>query len=339
MNELWEDPETGLTSFAQFRKTAKEHGITITVEKLKEWYDQREENQVTKRVTRNVASFIPIQCPDNVECLQMDLMDISKYSAQNSNFKFLFNVLHLNTRYVWSFPVKTKSPTSIDEHLESVIMKARTDANEITVTSDDGTEFKGSVASLLKKYKIKHYVSVDTNNTANIERFHRTLWGYINKYATAKKTLKFVDVIPQLITKYNRTMNRAIKATPESLWKSDRVELPKRRAPKAKLQIGDRVRFLVKRETFDKRSFKNMLSEQIFTINSRVGNRFTLSNGNAYLERELVKVSDINQGVQRKPVEITEDNTIKEAAPTIAEQITKVQKTNEFINPINIVGV
>ena len=87
LNELWEDPETGLTSFAQFRKTAKEHGITITVEKLKEWYDQREENQVTKRVTRNVASFIPIQCPDNVECLQMDLMDISKYSAQNRDRK------------------------------------------------------------------------------------------------------------------------------------------------------------------------------------------------------------------------------------------------------------
>lgn len=323
LNDLWNDPETGLTSLSQFHKTIKQHGLSLTMKQLQGWYNGKETNQVTKKVKRDVKAFIPIQCPENVECLQMDLMDISKYSAQNSNFKYLFNVLHLNSRYVWSFPIKSKSPTAIVSHLENVVdaVRKRTDENEITVTSDDGSEFKASVAALLKKLNIRHYTSVDTYNTANIERFHRTLWGYINKYATAKKTLKFIDVLPQLISKYNQAQNRSIKNSPEKLWNADRVELPRRKVPKTTLRVGDRVRFLVKQETFEKRSFKNQFSEQIFTIESLDGNRFVLSNGDKYLARELQLVPEQLSVVSERP----------QVQEPLEEQIKKVTKTNKTV--------
>lgn len=316
MNEqldlLWNDPEIGFTSLSQFSKNIKEKGVKITPKELKEWFDSLSENQISKPVVRNVRDFIPIQCPPNVECLQADLMDVSKYSRVNGGVKFLFNVLHLDTRFIWSFPIKSKSPTNIVDHLASVIdlVKKRSPGKEITLTTDDGSEFKGSVGSFLKKNNIKHYTSVDTNNTANVERFHRTLWGYINKYATAKNTLKFIDVLPQLITKYNNAMNRSIRASPLSRWNLSEFKPRFRLSPLSTFNVGDRVRFMVKLKTFDKRSFNNKYSTNTFLILSTEGNRFKLSNGNSYLARELLLSKDKSEkeGVDKKIKEVSKIN-------------------------------
>jgi hypothetical protein len=316
MNEqldlLWNDPEVGFTSLAQFSKNIKEKGVKITQKNLKEWFDSLSENQITKPVTRDPKAFIPIQCPPKVECLQADLMDISKYSRTNGGVKFLFNILHLDTRFVWSFPIKSKSPTNIVDHLASVVdlVKKRAPQNEVTLTTDDGSEFKASVGTFLKKNNIKHYTSVDSNNTANIERFHRTLWGYINKYATAKNTLKFIDVLPQLISKYNKATNRSIRGSPLSKWNLSEFKPNYRLPPVSNFNVGDRVRFMVKLKTFDKRSFNNKFSTNTFLILSKEGNRFQLSNGNSYLARELVMSNDKSEkdGVDKKIKEVTKVN-------------------------------
>lgn len=339
LNTLWNDPETGLSSLTQFHRTVKQLGVNISMKQLKEWYDGKSVNQITKKPQRKPQSFIPIQCPVNVECLQADLMDISKYSASNSNYNYLFNVLHLNTRFMWSFPIKHKSPNDIVEHMESVIklVRVRTPNNEITVTTDDGSEFMAAFATLLERLNVKHYTSVDTNNTANIERFHRTLWGYINKYATAKNTLKFVPVLPQLISKYNNAVNRSIKTTPLQLW--DGVALTKkktvalrRKKPKSRLKIGDHVRFLIKLATFDKRSFKNMYSTNVYTIKWKKGNRYVLSNDAEYLARELQRVDDDDEPVEPvEPVVAVAKNKPQKNLGSLETQIDKVTRKRRTV--------
>jgi len=337
LNKLWNDPETGLTSLTQFHNTVKQHGIKISMKELKNWYQEQSVNQITKRVKRNESEFYPIQSPQHVDCLQADLMDISKYAQSNSNFNFLFNVLHLDTRFVWSFPIKQKTPQPIAQHLATVIrlVKQRSPSNEITVTTDNGTEFKGAVASLLRENAIKHYTSVDTNNTANIERFHRTLWGYINKCATANNTLKFIDVLPKLITKYNNATNRMLHSSPQQLWRKPAEHPEQRPKPATRLKIGDRVRFQTNLQKFDKRSFLNRFSTGIFTITAKNGNKFVLSNGGEYLPRELQFVSTPkSKPKSQTSVRTRRDKPVNQPAEqreTLASQLQTVTKRNRTI--------
>ena len=80
------------------------------------------------------------------------------------------------------------------------------------------------------------------------------------KYFSANNMMNYIDVLPNLIKKYNNTYHRSIKCTPafarapsnyqhmyDALYnrREDNVEV------KPKFKIGDRVRILKKKKTFE----------------------------------------------------------------------------------------
>lgn len=328
VDDLWNDPEIGLTSFEQFYKNLVERGVHVLKPTLREWYNNKD--VVQQSVKKSKPDFLPIKCPFESDCYQADLMDISRFAKSNNKFKFLLNIIHFRSRFVWSFPIKNKKPTTIAPLLESVLKHAK---NLINLTTDDGNEFKGAVSKMLNKLNVTHYASTNKNNTSNIERFHGTLWGYIRRYMTAMKTLKFIDVLPKLISKYNNAKHTAIKTTPLKAYNAD-VPLEKLSVAKNphNFVIGETVRLMNKRKKFDKLSFENTYSEKIYEIDGFEGNRYILKHDGKiipkrYLERELLLV----------PKKIEDNATLisfTEALRTL-DQINKQVRRNvkEFNGP------
>ena len=93
-----------------------------------------------------------------------------------------------------------------------------------------------------------------------VERFNRTLKERLYRYFTAANTLRFDDVLPDLMQGYNATRHRSIGMAPqdvtwgneEAVWKR-LYGLRLKGKKKPQFKVGDRVRLNKIHRTFEKR--------------------------------------------------------------------------------------
>ena len=69
------------------------------------------------------------------------------------------------------------------------------------------------------------------------------------KFFTAKNTLTYIDVLPQLVKSYNNTYHRSIKMKPTQVTKANEAKVwdtlygsDAQKRVRFKFQVGDRVR-------------------------------------------------------------------------------------------------
>lgn len=245
--KLFYNTQHGFKSFNALYEVVKEKGIKVPKKELKEWYDAQAVNQLTKTPK---VHYNKIQSPYNaVGVLQMDLMDISRLSRENKNYKFIMNVIDVYSRYVWSFPLKNKEAGSVAVALKKVLeeIKKKFPDNTLTLTTDQGKEYEGAVNKLCKEYEVARYFN-DPNAvtahtiTAVVERYHRTLLNKMRKFMTFNDSLSFIDELDSFTKNYNETIHSTLKAKPEDVYQG-KVVIPKvEKEEIAPLEIGQLVR-------------------------------------------------------------------------------------------------
>ena len=96
------------------------------------------------------------------------------------------------------------------------------------------------------------------------------------KYFTANNTQRYIDVLSNIVEKYNNTYHRSIKLTPSDALNTAKYQhvhnalYAKENARKAispKFHVGDIVRITGKRGTFEEGFTPNWI-EEVFTISS-----------------------------------------------------------------------
>ena len=173
LKNLFYNPKLGLTSYKQLYEKAKENNINVSLNQVKDFYNNQEVNQIFKE--KHKPLYIPISA-DKVGTLQADLIDMSKLASHNKNYKWILNVIDVYSRKVWSFPIKTKEPTNVLPAIKKVVA----DVAEVDkLTTDSGGEFKGSVSKYLKDNNFTQVFANPTDNTklrtGMVERYHKTL--------------------------------------------------------------------------------------------------------------------------------------------------------------------
>ena len=95
------------------------------------------------------------------------------------------------------------------------------------------------------------------------------------KYFTAKNTLTYIDVVPQLVKSYNHTYHRSIKMKPSQVTKANEAKMwdtlygnDVDKRVRFKFQVGDRVRISKMKRMFEKSYLPNF-TEEIFTVYKR----------------------------------------------------------------------
>ena len=95
----------------------------------------------------------------------------------------------------------------------------------------------------------------------------------IGKYFTANNTTTYINALPEIIDKYNHTYRRAIKCTPTLAREPSNYQHvfealygEKQSSGPAKYKVGDRVRIVKKKKTFEK-GFTPNWTEELFTVN------------------------------------------------------------------------
>ena len=182
-------------------------------------------------------------------------------------------IIEVFTKYGWAIPLKTKTGVEVSRAFEK-LWKNKAVPHPKKLWTDKGKEFYNkSMNELLSKNNIELYSTENEEKSSIVERWNRTIKRNMWKYFTANNTTKYIDVLPQIIEKYNTTYHRSIKCTPTVARKPSsrqHVEealygrkLPPLKRPKFK--VGDRVRILKKKKTFEK-GFTPSWTEELFTV-------------------------------------------------------------------------
>lgn len=205
-----------------------------------------------------------------------DLVDMQYYSRTNKGFKYLLMIIDVFSKYGWSIPLKNKTGAEMVRAFSELWDSGQKPPKFLW--TDKGKEFDNKqFRALLEEKKVHLYWTENEEKSSVVERWNRTIKTIMWKYFTKKRTGVYIDILPDLIEKYNNTYHSSIKCTPsdarkpsnyqdvfDTLYKSPR-RVRKKGEKEAKFHVGDQVRISKLKKTFAKGYTANW-TEEVFKI-------------------------------------------------------------------------
>ena len=203
----YRNPKTGLTGLNLFAKHIGED-----VERVKKVLLSEDPYTLNKNTVRNFPRKLTYS-PHFFNQLQIDLMDVSPWSAQNNGIKFLFIAIDVFSRYVWVYPIKNKSAETVLDCLKELIASEHKIPKYIQ--TDQGKEFFNTTMNkFCAENDIIHFHTYTEIKCALAERFIRTLRMRLTRLWDIRGTFHYLDVLPEIIEGYNNGYHSTLKTTP-----------------------------------------------------------------------------------------------------------------------------
>ena len=199
-----------------------------------------------------------------------DLVDMQKLSKYNKGNKYLLTVIDAFSRYAWVQPVHDKSGPKIKQAWDQILKRAHP-RHPRRLQTDKGKEFYNTyVQEFFRQNDIHHFSTSGDAKAALVERFHRTLKGRMYRYFTAANTLKYIDILQDLVDGYNESYHRSIGMAPQDVQANNELQVwkklyPRKPAGSIKFQVGDRVRLSQAVRPF-KKGYLPQWTEEVFEV-------------------------------------------------------------------------
>ena len=201
-----------------------------------------------------------------------DLVQMGKFSKWNNGVRYLLMSIDVFSKFGWIEHLKNKKAESIVEAFNKILKTSR---KPKYLWSDKGLEFwNRDFKKLLDEKGISLYSTENEEKLSVVERWNKTMKNNLWKFFTASNSTSYIDVLPALLDKYNKTKHRSIKMTPEEASRKENEERVYlnlygqeiSQTAKPKFKVGDKVRISkYKRKVFDKGSTPNW-TEEIFVV-------------------------------------------------------------------------
>ena len=164
----------------------------------------------------------------------MDLIDISRYSTHNRNYKFILSVIDVFSQQIYLRKLKNKEAHAINSVLKPIF---ETQSPKLLLL-DNGGEFRGLNDALFKKHNIKILNTPSHTPQPNIEQINGNIRRILSHIFVEYKTLNWVDFIHDIETNINN-----YNALPRNIAKrQENIDNLENNIIKPKYQMGDFVR-------------------------------------------------------------------------------------------------
>jgi hypothetical protein len=160
-----------------------------------------------------------------------------------------------------------------------------------------------------KRYVNNPKLPNSKNSMSMIERFNFTMLSKIKKYMKRNETLKYYDVLDDLLENYNTPIHSTIKKKPLNVFSGKEyphveglnIDIKKLN----KFKVGDMIRAEKVRKVFDKRGFVPTYTLKTHAIVKFKNNKYQLENGKWYYEEQLIRANeDVNFEKFKKEIKI-----------------------------------
>ena len=257
---------------AVYRAVKQEGKSKISRKQVQDWLSQQDVYTLHKPAQRHYKRSRVIVSGINAQ-FQADLVDVKRLSRYNKGYKYLLTCIDIFSKYAWVVPLKTKQGQELVKAFKNILSSRR---KPIKLQTDQGTEFLNRVFQKFLRDNGIDFFTVNSGLKASVvERFNRAFKNKMYKYFTAKNTLTYVDVLPQLVKSYNNTYHRSIKMKPSQVTKANEAKVwdtlygsDVQKRVRFKFQVGDRVRISKVKRLFEKSYLPNF-TEEMFTIYKR----------------------------------------------------------------------
>lgn len=255
---------------------------------------------------------------------QADIVEMIPYAEENDGYKYILVIINCFSKFVWMFPLKTKTGREVSGAMETVF---RTKA-PTNLQTDMGKEFfNKDFKKLTQKYKVNHYHTFSEKKASIVERANRTLKGIMWKEFSFQGHYRWIDILADVVKLYNNKKHRTIGMKPIDVKDRDEKRLlntvynkiKMRDLSKIKFAVGDHVRISKYRSLFDKKYQPNWTTE-IFTIR-----KIQLTRPITYLLRDY-QDKDIEGSFYKEQLQ-----KVKHADVYLVEKVIKRNKDKVFV--------
>ena len=218
------DDPGGLSSAQKLYKRARTELPDITFSNVREFLSTQPAHTLhrayRKRFRRNptFAQGIDYQW-------QADLADLDELSKANDGSRYLLTVIDVFSRYAWAVPIAKKSGAAVREAFRELFRQAGARRPKHLHTDKGKEFFNHEVQGLLRAEGVHHFASESDQKAALVERFNRTLKLRMAHYLTGTNSLRYIDVLPKLLSGYNASVHRSIGMAPRDVTKTKEAEL------------------------------------------------------------------------------------------------------------------
>ena len=264
LSDIYYSPSAGLRSAEQLYYRAREEGLDVSRREVSKFY--KEQATAQQFLHRPVKAYYALSAYSPWSRVQADLLDVTTLAPpQNGGTKYLFNLIDVYSRTAFSEPMKSKSEAECLRAFKIIINKIKA-MSHITPYRLDVDKEAGITGRAFKKYCKDEEINInlaETNNEVSVvERFNRTLRMYLQRYKTAYKTRKYIDVLPAILRNYNSSYHQSLKGSPDQALRSEvsiegyiackNTKASKQKYNQAVIVVGSMVRVLKERSTFEK---------------------------------------------------------------------------------------
>jgi len=138
-----------------------------------------------------------------------NLVDLQVYSDYNNGVNYLLTVINIFSKCGWMVPLKQKTGSAVAAAFQSIFNGGRTPKK---LWVDKGKEFYNKdLKSLLESKSCSLYSTENKEKSCVVERWNRTMKEKMFKCFSANSTRKYLDVLDEMVTDYNKTSHSSIK--------------------------------------------------------------------------------------------------------------------------------
>ena len=256
-----------------YNDTKQEGRFSLSRKQVREWLMRQDAYTLHKPIHRNFKRNRVLVGGIDKQW-QMDLADMQSLKEYNDGYRYLLVCIDVFSKYSWLVPIKSKTGPALVEALKIILSSGRKPEKIMT---DQGTEFFNKhFQKFLKDENIIHYNTFNETKASIVERVIRTFKTKMWRYFTAKKTTRYIDMLPELVYSYNHSRHRSIRTEPALVNKENEDEVfhtlygdSNIQHVKYKFKIGDQVRISKIKRQFEKGYLQNF-SKEIFTVSKRI---------------------------------------------------------------------
>jgi hypothetical protein len=195
------------TAFSTPQRVSKHFNISLS--KAKEILEHVE-GYTLHREYKQPNFYNPYYVHGRREQVQGDLIDVSRISRENEGNTFLLVLIDIFTKKLWVYPIKRKDRINMTAAM--TLWLNAIDRPPRKLMTDRGLEFTNRpVQALLRSHNVLWQPANGTLKACIAERVNKTLQILIYKYLTENETIKYIDVLAQLVVTYNERGHRTLE--------------------------------------------------------------------------------------------------------------------------------
>ena len=274
LRKVYYNPKTGFQGIERLYKKANKIDPRIDREDAENFIKQQEIYQLHKEVHRK-KEYLKTFVGHIAEQIQIDLIDMKKYSKHNEGYNWIITMIDIFSRYAFTIAVKSKSGKDVLNGFVKLMKQFHEKFGKYPkrVQADEGKGFFNiNFNEYLKHKNIEFFATESKKKAVIVERFNRTLKNIMWRFMDEKGEKNWHDFLAEFTYNYNHSFHRTIGMRPidvneetyEKVFENLYGKWTGKVAP-PKFQIGDKVRVSRYKSTFAK-GYEMTFHNEIYAI-------------------------------------------------------------------------